>query len=197
MISDESKFLLNPISAVRQNLQPTAHPTWEETQIVKRPGIGMVTASTNSPSPNLNKNFLVPSTDSKTVTTSGMLQGGPSVEYLKGLAEGKKHSLVFSCYQPPGSLGYRIRSGEKEIMFRDNGKQQVLTINIEVHRVEITGHSDRRQLMNYIKRCNPQPKKVIVVHGESSRCLDFASSIHKQFKIETVSPKNLEVIRIR
>ena len=82
-------------------------------------------------------------------------------------------------------------------MFRDNGKQQVLTINIEVHRVEITGQSDRRQLMNYIKRCNPQPKKVIVVHGESSRCLDFASSIHKQFKIETVSPKNLEVIRIR
>ncbi|HIH12447.1 MAG: hypothetical protein QT02_C0003G0009 [archaeon GW2011_AR9] len=131
------------------------------------------------------------------MATSGMLQGGPSVEYLKGLAEGKKHSLVFSCYQPPGSLGYRIRSGEKEIMFRDNGKQQVLTINIEVHRVEITGHSDRRQLMNYIKRCNPQPKKVIVVHGESSRCLDFASSIHKQFKIETVSPKNLEVIRIR
>ena len=49
------------------------------------------------------------------LATSGMLQGGPSVEYLKGLAEGSKHSLIFSCYQPPGSLGHRIRSGEKEI----------------------------------------------------------------------------------
>ncbi|HLD00749.1 MAG TPA: beta-CASP ribonuclease aCPSF1 [Candidatus Nanoarchaeia archaeon] len=132
------------------------------------------------------------------LATSGMLSGGPSVEYLKGLAEGKKHSLVFSCYQPPGSLGKRIRDGEKEIMMDAmSGKPQLLRVNLEVHKVEITNHSDRRQLMNYIKRCNPQPKKVIVVHGESSRCIDFASSIHKTYRIETVAPKNLEVIRIK
>jgi predicted metal-dependent RNase len=131
------------------------------------------------------------------LATSGMLMGGPSVEYLKGLAEGSKHSLIFSCYQPPGSLGYRIKEGEKEIMFREGDKQQVLQIRMSVHRVEITNHSDRRQLMNYVKRCNPQPRKIILVHGESSRCLDLASSIHHQYKIETVAPKNLEVIRIR
>ncbi len=131
------------------------------------------------------------------LATSGMLQGGPSVEYLKKLAEGKKHSLIFSCYQPPGSLGYRIREGEKMVQIRDGGKTESLTINFEVHRLEITNHSDRRQLMNYVKRCNPQPRKVIVVHGESSRCLDLASSIHKMFRIETVAPKNLEVIRIK
>lgn len=131
------------------------------------------------------------------LATSGMLQGGPSVQYLKELAEGSKHSLVFSCYQPPGSMGHRIREGEKEIFMRENGKDQVLKINMEIHRVEITNHSDRRQLMNYVKRCNPMPRKIIVLHGEAGRCLDLASSIHKQFRIETVSPKNLEVIRIR
>ncbi len=131
------------------------------------------------------------------LATSGMLTGGPSVEYLRGLCEGSKHAIIFSCYQPPGSLGHRIRSGEKEIMLKDGGKSMLYKINFNVHRVEITNHSDRRQLMNYIKRCNPQPKKVIVVHGESSRCLDLASSIHKTFQIETVAPKNLEVIRIR
>ena len=68
---------------------------------------------------------------------------------------------------------------------------------MDVHKVEITNHSDRRQLMNFIKRCNPQPRKVIVVHGESSRCLDLASSIHQQFRIETIAPKNLETVRIR
>ena len=74
---------------------------------------------------------------------------------------------------------------------------QLLQIKMEVHKIEITGHSDRRQLMNYVKRCNPSPRKVIVNHGESSRCLDLASSIHKQNRIETVAPKNLEVVRIR
>lgn len=131
------------------------------------------------------------------LATSGMLTGGPSVEYLKGLAEGSKHSLIFSCYQPQGSLGYRIRNGETEIMFREGGKQQVLKIKLDVHKVEITNHSDRKQLMNYVRRCNPQPRKVIVLHGESSRCLDLASSVHQLYHIETAAPKNLEVIRVK
>ncbi|MDP3990292.1 MAG: beta-CASP ribonuclease aCPSF1 [archaeon] len=127
------------------------------------------------------------------LATSGMLAGGPSVEYLKGLAEGSKHSLIFSCYQPPGSLGHRIREGSSEVMLEG----RPLKINLQVHKVEITNHSDRRQLMNYVKRCNPQPRKVIVVHGESSRCLDLASSIHKAYRIESVAPKNLDVIRLK
>ena len=131
------------------------------------------------------------------LATSGMLMGGPSVEYLKNLAEGKKHALIFSCYQPPGSLGFKIRDGEKEVLVDEGPKKQSLKVNMDVHRVEITNHSDRRQLMNYIKRCNPQPRKVVVVHGDASRCLDLASSVHKQFRIESVAPKNLDVIRIR
>ncbi len=131
------------------------------------------------------------------LATSGMLAGGPSVEYLKNLCTGEKHSLIFSCYQPPGSMGHRIREGETEIVVRENGKQQVLKIKMDVHKVEITNHSDRKQLMNYIKRCNPNPRKVIVMHGEASRCLDLASSVHKQYRIETTAPKNLESIRIK
>ena len=131
------------------------------------------------------------------LATSGMLAGGPSVEYLKNLCSGEKHSLILSCYQPPGSMGHRIREGETEIVTRENGKQQVLKIKMDVHKVEITNHSDRKQLMNYVKRCNPNPRKVIVMHGEASRCLDLASSLHKQYRIETVAPKNLEVIRIK
>lgn len=133
------------------------------------------------------------------VATSGMLVGGPSVEYLKALADNPHNSLVFSCYQPEGSLGRRIREGEKEIVMRvdSTGKPDVLKINMEVHKIEITGHSDRRELMNFVAKCMPRPKKIIVNHGENSRCLDFSSSIHRQFRIETVAPRNLEAVRIR
>ncbi|MBT3297482.1 beta-CASP ribonuclease aCPSF1 [archaeon] len=131
------------------------------------------------------------------LATSGMLAGGPSVEYLKNLSEDKRHSLIFSCYQPKGSLGHRIRDGETELQVMENGKVKMMNIKMDVHKVEITNHSDRRQLMNYIKRCNPTPRKVIIQHGEASRCLDLASSIHKQFRIETIVPKNLEAVRIK
>ena len=131
------------------------------------------------------------------LATSGMMVGGPSVEYFKQLADNPKNSIVFSCYQPEGALGYRIMHGEKEFMFNDGGRQLVVPVKMDVCRVEISDHSDRKQLMNFIFKCQPRPKKVIVNHGENSRILDLASSIHKQGRIETVAPRNLESIRLK
>ena len=131
------------------------------------------------------------------LATSGMMVGGPSVEYFKNLAQSSKNSLVFSCYQAEGSLGWRIQRGEKDFVFRDGKSQDMFTCKMEVHKLEITGHSDRRQLMSFVHKCDPRPKKVIINHGENSRCLDLASSIHKQNKIETVCPRNLEAVRVK
>ncbi len=131
------------------------------------------------------------------LATSGMLVGGPSVEYLKNLASNDKNSLVFSCYQGDGSLGQRIQRGEREIIFKNGAKQEIVEIKMEVHRIEITNHSDRRQLMNFVQACNPRPKKVIINHGENSRCLDLASSIHKKNRVETNCPRNLEAVRLK
>ncbi len=131
------------------------------------------------------------------LATSGMLVGGPSVEYLKHLSDNPRNSLVFSCYQPEGSLGNRIKNGAKEITLGSGTRKETVPINLEVHRLEITDHSDRRQLMNYVNRCNPRPKKVILVHGENSRCLDLASAIHKTYRIETAAPRNLDTLRIK
>ena len=131
------------------------------------------------------------------IATSGMLTGGPSVEYLKHLASNPKNSLVFSCYQGEGSLGRRVRGGEREIIFKNGSKQEICQINMEVHKIDITNHSDRKQLMAFVQKCQPKPKKVIVNHGEDIRCLDLASSIHKQMHIETIAPRNLEETRLK
>jgi len=131
------------------------------------------------------------------VATSGMLNGGPSVEYLKLLGEDPRNTLVFSCYQGEGTLGRRIMNGEREIMFTVNNKPQPLNLKMEVFRFEITSHSDRKELMGFAYKCNPRPRKIIVQHGENARCLDLASSIHRGLNIETVAPRNLETVRLR
>lgn len=131
------------------------------------------------------------------IATSGMLIGGPSVEYLRQLADNPRNSLIFTCYQGEGSLGQRIQRGEKEIVFKNGSKPDIVELKMQVHKLEITAHSDRKQLMNFIYKCIPKPKKVIVIHGESSRCLDLASSIHKANRIETAAPRDLETVRIR
>ncbi|AJF61183.1 TPA: beta-CASP ribonuclease aCPSF1 [Candidatus Woesearchaeota archaeon] len=131
------------------------------------------------------------------LATSGMLVGGPSVEYLRALADNSNNSLVFSSYQGAGSLGRRIQNGEREISFKDGHKQEICQIKMDVHKLEISDHSDRKELMNYVARCSPRPRKIILNHGESSRCLDLASSLHKNYRVETTAPRNLEAVRLK
>ncbi|MEK6983877.1 MAG: beta-CASP ribonuclease aCPSF1 [Nanoarchaeota archaeon] len=132
------------------------------------------------------------------LATSGMLTGGPSVEYLKHLCDNPRNAIGFVNYQGEGSMGRRIQQGEREFTFSDGGKHEMLQIKMQVYTVEgFSGHSSRNQLINFVAQCEPRPKKVIVNHGENSRCLDLASSIHKGFRIETVAPRNLETVRVK
>ncbi len=132
------------------------------------------------------------------LATSGMLVGGPSVEYLKGLAENPDNSLAMVSYQGEGSLGRRIQRGDREIAFTNGANQEILQIKCRIESFdEFSAHSNRKQLLNFIYKCSPRPKKVIVNHGESSRCLDLASAVHKMFRIETSAPRNLEAVRLK
>ena len=131
------------------------------------------------------------------MATSGMMTGGSSVEYFKRLSDNPKNSILFVCYQGEGSLGRRIQSGEKEILLA-NGKAEMFKINMEVNTIAgLTGHAGRNELTRFVYNLDPKPKKIIVMHGESSKCLGLASSLHKLNRIETVAPKNLECVRLR
>ena len=132
------------------------------------------------------------------MATSGMMTGGSSVEYFKKLADNKNNTLIFTCYQGEGSLGRRLEHGEKQINVGSNDRPEIVDVKMEVLSIKgFSGHSNRDQLMNFVYRLDPKPKKIIVVHGESSKCLDLASSIHKTYRIETNAPKNLEAIRLK
>ncbi len=86
----------------------------------------------------------------------------------------------------------------KEATFNVNGKDETVPIKLEVKTIDgFSGHSYRNQLTAFVANMNPKPKKIIINHGEISRSLDLASSIHKTQKIETVVPKNLETVRLR
>jgi len=132
------------------------------------------------------------------MATSGMMTGGASVDYFKALAEDKKNSLVLTSYQGEGSLGKKLQDGEKDINFAEGSKIITIKTQMDIHTLKgFSGHSSRNQLLNFVHNLDPKPKKVIVVHAESSKCLELASTLHKIHKIETVAPKNLETIRIK
>jgi len=75
---------------------------------------------------------------------------------------------------------------------------EVIKLNARVESVEgFSGHSDRRQLLNFIQRMSPKPSRVLVGHGEARKCDDLAQAISKSLKLRAFAPQNLETIRLR
>jgi len=132
------------------------------------------------------------------LATSGMLQGGASVEYFREFADNKRNSIIFVCYQGIGSLGRQVQEGLNEIKIINEGKEEDVKVDLEVCTMDgLTAHSGREQLLAFVNRCQPKPKRVIVCHGEASKCLDLASTIYKLNRIETSAPRNLETLRLK
>ncbi len=132
------------------------------------------------------------------IATSGMLTGGASVEYFKVLSENPKNIVILTSYQAEGSLGRRIQNGEKEISFSSgDNRSEVTKVRCEVVVIKgFSGHSSRPQLMAFLRNLDPKPRRVITQHGEASKCLDLASTVHKVMHVETSVPRNLDSIRL-
>ncbi len=132
------------------------------------------------------------------LATGGMMSGGPVLEYFREWADDERNWLLFVGYQSENSLGRTIQRGRADITLPFKGKP--VTVQIKMNRETVdgfSGHSDRNQLMDYIKKLEPRPKKIIIVHGEDRKCVDLASSISQKFRISTVAPQNLETVRLR
>jgi KH/beta-lactamase-domain protein len=133
------------------------------------------------------------------LATSGMLEGGPVIDYFKRLASDKRNTIIFVSYQIEGTMGSRVQKGVADVPIINNtGKMQVMNVNMQVETVRgFSGHSDRRQLINYVRRVKPKPERIIVTHGEKSKSLSMAGFFKRKYNVETLVPEVLETIKLR
>lgn len=132
------------------------------------------------------------------LATSGMLVGGASVEYFKHFSSNPLNSLMFVCYQGVGSLGRQVQDGIKDVRMSTDGKEEMVKIAFEVHTVlGLSAHAGRNEILAFFNNMRPKAKRIIINHGEVSKCLDLASALYKLNHVETNVPRNLEGIRLR
>ena len=132
------------------------------------------------------------------LATSGMLEGGPVIEYFKNWAEDEKNTIIFVSYQIEGTMGKRVQKGVNEVTMMDNeGKMAVVQVRMQVESIEgFSGHSDRRQLVNYLTHLKPKPERIFVCHGEKSKIMNLAGFLDHKAGICTVVPAILETFRL-
>ena len=132
------------------------------------------------------------------IATSGMLEGGPVIEYLRNVAPDKKNKILFVSYQVNGTLGRRVMDGARQVsLIGKNGKVEVVSINCGIERLEgFSGHSDYNQLMSFVQRLRPKLRRVLVNHGERRKSENLSMSIRRMYRISTHYPQIQEAIKL-
>ena len=116
------------------------------------------------------------------ISPAGMLVGGNAVYYLQQLSFDSKNGIALVSYQGEGTPGKKLLDTGK---VSTRGKD--LKVQAEVKQFQFSGHADKKELFDMIKKIKGNPK-VWTVHGDSESCDLFAQEIHEKFGFETFAP---------
>ncbi len=108
------------------------------------------------------------------LTTSGMMDGGPVLHYLKKLGKDSKNGVLMTGYQVEGTNGRRLReTGEVDI---DGTFQK---IEAEVGFFDFSAHAGHDQMVEFARQCKPE--KIILCHGDNRELL--AEDLKDEFEV--------------
>ncbi len=122
------------------------------------------------------------------ITTSGMVTGGPVMDYLKLMFFEPKHALLLTGYQADGTNG-RLLLQEKTAYV--DGKKVQWTGRIE--QFDFSAHAGQNDLVGAVQRF--KPKHLIINHGDEIAIQTLAEKV-KPFIKKLYLPENDEVIEI-
>ncbi len=124
------------------------------------------------------------------ISPAGMLVGGNAVFYLQQLSFDDKNGIALVSYQGEGTPGRKLLETGK---VSTRGKD--VNVTAELKQFEFSGHGDRNELFDMMKKIKGNPK-VLTIHGDSKSCDLFAQEIHEKFGFEAHAPIVNETITV-
>ena len=120
------------------------------------------------------------------LTTSGMLNGGPALDYITRL---NRHSKIFlTGYQVEDTNGHKLMHGQPLDI---DGRKFHVRVPFKVY--DFSAHAGRTDLHKYVKESNPET--VICVHGSA----DNTSLLAEELKLEgfnAIAPKVGDIVEL-
>ena len=97
------------------------------------------------------------------ISASGMCEAGRIRHHLKHNLWRPECTILFVGYQAIGTLGRNIIEGEKEVRLFG----ETITVNAHIEELAgVSGHADKKGLLNWVNHFEKKPERVFVVHGE-------------------------------
>ncbi|PZG49045.1 hypothetical protein C1I98_12040 [Spongiactinospora gelatinilytica] len=110
------------------------------------------------------------------ITTSGMMTGGPAVQWAARILPEPNGALFLSGYQDEESGGARLlrlaEDGAASLTLDDNGVERKVPIRARIEMMRLSAHADKRGLLDIADEV--AAREVMLVHGFSARQREFA-----------------------
>ncbi|MGC9149734.1 MAG: MBL fold metallo-hydrolase [Candidatus Micrarchaeia archaeon] len=120
------------------------------------------------------------------LTTAGMLNGGPALDYITKLNLNSK--IIFTGYQVEGTNGRELL--EKGVI-NLNGKK--FKVPQKAIYLDFSAHAGRSELFKFVEKSKAE--KIFVVHGDSKIAIDFKDEL-LMLGYDAVAPQNKESFEI-
>ena len=119
------------------------------------------------------------------ISASGMCEAGRIRHHLKHNLWRPECTILFVGYQSVGTTGRAIVDGADQVKLFGE------TIDVKASIKKLTGlsgHADKKGLIEWVQGFKVPPKKVFVVHGEDSVCSSFARCLKEEYGFNTYAP---------
>ena len=119
------------------------------------------------------------------ISASGMCEAGRIRHHLKHNLWRPECTILFVGYQAIGTLGRNIIEGEKEVRLFG----ETITVNAHIEELAgVSGHADKKGLLNWVNHFEKKPERVFVVHGEDLVCEDFTKCLKEEYGYNAFAP---------
>jgi len=119
------------------------------------------------------------------LTSSGMMDGGPVLNYMNKLKDDKKSAVLLTGYQVPDSNA-RLLVDKKKLNFYG----VLENVHCEVEYFDFSAHAGHSELIDFAKKCGPE--KIVLMHSDNREALVDPL---KEFA-EVYLPKTGELVEI-
>lgn len=119
------------------------------------------------------------------ISASGMCEAGRIRHHLKHNLWRPECTILFVGYQAIGTLGRNIIEGEKEVRLFG----ETITVNAHIEELAgVSGHADKKGLLNWVNHFEKKPERIFVVHGEDLVCEDFTKCLKEEYGYNAFAP---------
>jgi putative mRNA 3-end processing factor len=94
------------------------------------------------------------------VTTGGMLDGGPVLEYLRALKDNPKNAILLVGYQAEDTNGRLLMETGSIVL-----DGEMVKVECEVQKYDFSAHAGHSEIVEFARKCDPE--NIVLMHSET------------------------------